>query len=194
MARKRGSIRRRSADTYQLRVRLNGKLHETTVLAHDDDAANLALARWVIQLGEPPRGLDAERAMTMGEVAEHWFRVWSPTREKVTYVDAARRHLDHYVIRCFGDVPVRNMTKLVLTGFVADLASGAHSKSGKPLAPSTINSITVVFSAVLAHAIDLGLIETNAMLLVTNKPPIVNGLPNSRILGRRPPRRAARRA
>ena len=103
-----------------------------------------------------------ERLLRLREYGERWLTVYANVHCKPATVSNYERLLELHVYPSLGDLPLVNVTRAHIKAWVAEqLAGGNHRSDGKPLNPHTVGTIVIPLRALLASAVDDGLLVAN---------------------------------
>lgn len=103
-----------------------------------------------------------ERPLTLREYAERWLTVYARVHCKEATVHNYERFLQLHVYPTLGDRSLIQITRADIKAWIASrLADGNLRTKGKPLNPRTMSTILIPLRAVLASAMDDGVLATN---------------------------------
>jgi integrase len=159
MSRRQGHIRQRSAGSYELRYRANGRTITTTFKGRTLKDAERELRR-LLALVDDGSHVDPNR-ITVGR----WLDMWlASVRQQV----APRSHdryssiVSHHLAPALGDIPMRKLAPVHLREFYSTLAEGgrADGQAGA-LSPRSRRQIHRVLSGAMVQAVNDGVIARN---------------------------------
>ncbi len=128
------------------------------------DAAKAAAAKIQAKLvlGDLSALEPAQRPLTLKEYAERWLTVYAKTHCKAGTIQNYERSLRRHAFPTLGAVPLASLTRAQVKAWIADrLETGNLRSNGKPLNPRTMGTILIPLRAVLASAVDDGLLMAN---------------------------------
>ncbi len=103
-----------------------------------------------------------EQPLTLREYADRWLSVYAKVHCKPSTVANYQRTLQHHVYPTLGDRPLPTLTRGDIKGWIAGMLAGGNLRSkGKALDPRSVYSFLIPFQAVLAAAVDDGLLASN---------------------------------
>jgi integrase len=103
-----------------------------------------------------------ERPLTLRDYAERWLTVYATVHCRPATVINYQRFLKLHVYPTLGDLPLASVTRAHIKAWVAERLAGGNQKSdGKPLNPHTVGTILIPLRALLASAVDDGLLASN---------------------------------
>jgi integrase len=103
-----------------------------------------------------------ERTLTLREYAERWLTVYARVHCKEATANNYQRFLQFHVYPTFGSTPLPQLTRANLKAWIAEQLAGGNQRSkGKALNPHTLGTILIPLRALLAAAVDDGLLPAN---------------------------------
>ncbi len=98
--------------------------------------------------------------MNYKEWLHDWLELYQKESVKPRTYKQYEDIISHRLIPSLGEYEMDDLTPIVLQRFIVELSQNGNTKSGKGLAPNSVNSIILVLHSSLSMAYIFGLIKT----------------------------------